>query len=125
MVNRELEIKEIKQVIQDYKDSCFNKNPEKLKSLFHPQAIMVGYLKDQLIYGTPEPFINDIANNPSMAESGVDFKSEIKLIEVAGKTATVIYEETGFFGEVDFSNFFHLLKGDEGWKIVCKAFTSI
>lgn len=110
-------------VIEQYIDGTFNGDGKALRTCFHPKAVMNGYLDGQLIMGGPEPFFEQIENNPSMAEGGAPYKGEITAVEVVGNVADVTLKETGFAGTMNFTDFFHLLKEDE-WKIICKTFTN-
>jgi hypothetical protein len=85
---------------------------------------MNGHVNAQLILGTPEPFFDGIKNNPSMVDAGTPFKGEITWIDVTGSVASAILKETGFGEGLAFTNYFHLIKDDEEWKIITKTFTT-
>ena len=85
---------------------------------------MNGYLNDQLVLGDPEPFFLEIENNPSMAEGGAPYQGEITSVDVAGNVASVTVKETGFAGTMSFTDYFHLIKVDDEWKIFSKTFTT-
>lgn len=118
------EFEEVRQVIQQYIDGSYSADVNMLRKIFHSKALMSGYLQGQLMIGSPEPFLNDIEKHPSMAESGVPYKAEIKSIDVVGQIASVTLIERGFLGTMNFTNFFHLLKERGEWKIMSKTFTS-
>ncbi len=86
---------------------------------------MAGYLGDELMVGTPEPFFSDLGGHPSMAESGAPYKAAIEDVHVAGRIASARVEESGFFEATSFVNYFHLLKAEGEWKIVSKAFQTV
>ena len=69
----------------------------------------LGRLDGQLIEGTPEPFFNDLASQPSLRDSGADYKASIESIHVTGNVASAVLRETGF-GPFSFTDYFHLLK---------------
>jgi len=114
----------VRKTIQQYIDGSYSGDVEKLRSTFHPKALMSGYLQGQLLIGDPEPFFADMEKNPSMSETGVPYKAEIESINVAGQVASVTLLETGFFRGMNFTNYFHLLKDEGEWKIISKTFTS-
>ena len=124
MAKTESEVAAVRQVLQQYIDGSYSGSVDTLRKAFHSKALMAGYLQDQLVIGTPEPFFADVEKNPSMAESGAPYKAEIKSIDVAGQIASAILVETGFFGVLSFTDYFHLLKEHGEWKIISKTFTS-
>jgi ketosteroid isomerase-like protein len=115
----------VRAVLDSYAEAVYRADVESLKSLFHPAAVMNGYLGADLLVGTPEPFLADIGGRPSMAESGAAFKTEWTAVHVSGRTATATLEENGFFGGGHFVNYFHLLLDGGEWKIVSKTFESL
>ena len=66
-MNNHAETLQVKQVMQNYMDGSFQANIEKLKSAFHANAVMNGYLGPECVLATPAAFIDDIASAPSMA----------------------------------------------------------
>ena len=124
MTKIESEVEVVRQVVQRYIDGSYSGSVDTLRKVFHPNALMAGYLQGQLVIGTPDPFFADIEKHPSMAGSGAPYKAEIKFVDVAGQIASVILVETGFFGVLSFTDYFHLLKEHGEWKIISKTFTS-
>jgi len=124
MGKSESEVEAVRHAIQQYIDGSYSGSVDTLRKVFHTKASMAGYLQGQLVIGTPGPFFADIEKHPPMAESGAPYKAEIKSVDVAGQIATVILVETGFFGVINFTDYFHLLKEHGEWKIISKTFTS-
>jgi len=116
--------KAVREVVEQYIQGTYTGDGQALRDCFHPDAVMNGYLNDQLLAGTPEPFFNEIENNPSMAEGGAPYKGEIVSVDIAGKVASVTVKETGFAGEMAFTDYFHLIKDNDVWKIISKTFTT-
>lgn len=81
-------------------------------------------MNGQQLTGTPEPFFNDIANNPFMADAGAPYHGEIVTVDITGMVASVTLKETGFAGGMAFTDYFHLIKADGAWKIISKTFTT-
>ncbi len=122
MANSEEEA--VRKVVQQYVDGTYQGDVKALRDCFHPKAVMNGYLQDQLLVGGPEPFFENIENNPSMAEAGAPYKGEITFVDVVGNVASVTIKETGFGGDMAFTDYFHLLKEQGEWKIISKTFTT-
>ncbi len=112
------------EVVQKYIDGTYQGDVSALRECFHSKAVMNGYLNDQLVLGDPEPFFLEIENNPSMAEGGAPYQGEIASVDVAGNVASITVKETGFAGTMSFTDYFHLIKVDEEWKIFSKTFTT-
>jgi hypothetical protein len=122
MVNTEKDL--VREVLQKYIDGTYQGDVTALRGCFHSKAVMNGYLNDQLLLGDPEPFFQEIGNNPSMAEGGAPYKGEIVSIDVVGNVASATIKETGFGGSMAFTDYFHLLKEGGQWKIISKTFTT-
>jgi hypothetical protein len=112
----------VRAVLERYCDATYRADVEGLRSTFHPEALMAGYLGDELIVGSPESFFADIGSHPSMATTGVPYKADIADVHVAGRVASARVEESGFFGQASFVNYFQLLKAGGDWTIVSKTF---
>lgn len=121
----EKDVSAVREVMERYVDATFRADVDALRTIFHPGASMTGYLGDDLLVGTPEPFFVDIGTRPSMAEAAAPYKAEITSIQVSGRAATATLAESGFFGVMRFVNYFHLLNVDGDWKIISKTFASL
>lgn len=119
-----LEKEAVREIVQKYIDGTYKGDVQALRDCFHPKAVMNGYLQDQLLLGGPEPFFENIKNNPSMAEAGAPYKGEITSVDVVGNVASVSIKEKGFAGSMAFTDFFHLIKEQGIWKIISKTFTT-
>ncbi len=115
----------VRAVMERYVEAAYGADIQTLRSLFHPVAVMSGYLGDTLLAGSPEPFLADVGGRPSMESTGAPYKADILDIHASSLTASLRLEETGFFGVASFVNYFHLLKVEEEWKIVSKTFQSV
>lgn len=124
-MNNHAETLLVKQVMQNYMDGTFQADIEKLKSAFHPNAVMNGYLGPDCVLATPSVFVEDIASAPSMASQGDAYQAEIESIRIEGNVAAVVVSETGFRGAATLVDFFHLIKTDGEWKIISKLFTTL
>ena len=115
----------VRAVMERYVEAVYRADVDTLRGLFHPAAVMSGYLGDALLAGSPEPFLLDVGGRPSMQSTGAPYTSQILDVHASSRTASLRLEETGFFGAFSFVNYFHLLKVEDGWKIVAKTFESV
>jgi hypothetical protein len=115
----------VRAVMERYVEAVYRADVDTLKDLFHPQAVMTGYLGDDLLIGGPAPFLADLAGRPSMAESNHPYEATISGVEVVSRAATATLVEHGFFGTHSFVNYYHLLLIDGEWRILSKNFSSM
>lgn len=119
------QVEQIREVLERYMEGTYTANIPMLESVFHKEARMVGYLGDQLLIGTPAPFIEDMGSQPSMKELGHNYQAEVQDLEVNGNVARASVHETGFRGNGELIDHFHLLYENGEWKIISKTFTTI
>ena len=124
-MNSHTETKKIKEVIRNYTEGTFEADAAKLKKVFHPKAVMNGFLGGAVVLATPRVFIEDMTSAPSMATEKDPYSAEIESVRIEGDVADVILSETGFKGSGKLVNFFHMIKDDGEWKIISKLFTTI
>ena len=117
--------KEIETLLGDYFAAVSAADIGTLKTIFHENASMYGSLGNDAVIGTPEIFFSDLAGKPSMKSQGVDCRMVIKNISVCGRTAQASIFVDNFFGAFQIKDFFHLLKLDGKWRILCKTFTTL
>lgn len=107
-------------VAQYYQSLCMS-DPNGVRSVFHPNARITGYLPDGLHEMTVEDFAGFVqSQQPSPAESGAESMLEILSVEVAGHTAAVRLRES-YLGMV-FLDTFGMLHVDGQWLIYNKLF---
>jgi hypothetical protein len=107
----------IRESIAHYIEGMRTHDVERLKQAFHEQAILCGYLGDDLIAAPIAALYDWAAGNPAPSVSGEPFACEILDIRVTRRVATVTLRETGHDTVVDH---FHMLKVGERWWIVSK-----
>lgn len=123
MASQTQDARDVREVAARYVDAVYRGDLAALRKCFHPCASMSGYLGEELLTGGPERFFEDIGDTPSMESTGAPYVAETVSIEVVGDAASVRIDETGFFGSLSFSNWFHLIKDEGGeWRIVSKLF---
>ena len=108
----------IREAITFYAEGMRTGDVETLKRGFHEQAILCGYLGDDLIAGPIAELYDWVAANPAPAATGDPFSCETLGIEMTGRVATARVRESDHHGVV--IDHFHLLKVGERWSIVSK-----
>jgi hypothetical protein len=108
----------IREAIAYYADGMRTGDVETLQRGFHQQAILCGYLGDDLIAGPIVELYGWVQANPAPAATGDPFKCEVLEIAVTGRVATATVRETDRHGSV--IDYFHLLKIGDRWSIVSK-----
>jgi hypothetical protein len=103
----------IRAAIADYAEGMRTHNVGVLKRAFHEQAIMCGYLGDDLIAGPIANLYEYVDSNPAPPEHSCD----VLAIEVTGRVASASVRELYHDTAIDY---FHLLKIGDRWWIVSK-----
>lgn len=112
---------EVRAVIQEYIDACAVGDVTRLQAIFHPDALMSGYMLGDYLMGSPAPFFEIVEQQPAPADSGADYQAVIENIEVSGPVATATLREQGYLG-MNFTDFFHLAHVHGKWQIISKTF---
>lgn len=120
-MGRTTETEQARAVIQEYVDACRAGSVERLRAIFHEDALMSGYMMGKYLMGSPEPFFQAVEKPPPGVAPGGDYKGEITSVEVSGPVASITLRETGFMG-VNFTDYFHLARVNGDWKIISKTF---
>ena len=108
----------IREAVQHYVEGMRTHKVDGLKQGFHQQAILCGYLGDDLIAAPIAALYDWVAANPAPAATGDPFSCETLGIELTGRVATARVRESDAHGVV--IDHFHLLKVGERWSIVSK-----
>jgi hypothetical protein len=108
----------IREAIAHYADGMRTGNVETLKRAFHEQAILCGYLGDELIAAPIAALYDWVGANPAPAATGELFDCEVLEIEVTNRVAAATVRETDHHGTV--IDHFHVLKVSERWWIISK-----
>ncbi len=95
------QIEAVYEVLERYMEGTYTADIPMLESVFHQEARMTGYLGDQLIMGTPAPFLEDMASQASMKEQGQEYRADIRNVEVNGNVASATVHERGFRGSAE------------------------
>ena len=104
----------IREAINYYAEGMGAAKVEILKEAFHRQAILCGYLDDEMIAAPIEGLYDWVSSNPAPEV----FNLSILTIEVTGRVAVAKVRETDSHGDV--IDYFHFLKDGDRWWIVSK-----
>lgn len=108
----------IRGAIAYYVEGMRTHDVETLRRGFHQQAILCGYLGDDLIAGPIGALYDWARANPAPAATGDPFACEILGIEATGRVATATVRESDAHGTV--IDYLHLLRIGDTWSIVSK-----
>ena len=116
------DVAEIERVLMAYVESYIQADVEALRDVFAHDAVMYGYVGDRLVEATPAIFIENVGKAPAIASTDAFPRYDIGDVQIRGHAASVTIQEYDF-GGLNFTDFMHLLKRDDGWKIVSKTFS--
>ena len=113
----------IVKTMQYYIDGSQAGNSELMRPGFHPDATIVGYAGDNLLFGPIQQLFDWIDGNGPAPDIEPSFAS----IEILETIAIVRLEVKQWSGKlagsgVHMSDLFNLIKTDEGWKVSQKLF---
>lgn len=107
----------IARTIQHYVDGGKYGRTDEMKTAFHPDATIFGYIGDELFGGPIQKLFAWNDQNGAAAE----LQPQIAGIDIEGTIATVRLELDNWSGH-KFTDMFTLLKTDGEWKILSKVF---
>jgi hypothetical protein len=110
-------------VLQMYNDGSRAGNSELMRPAFHPDAKLVGYVGDTLLFSPSQVLFDWIDTNGPAPDIEPSFAS----IDILDSIAVVRLEVKQWSGKnagsgVHMSDLFTLLKTEDGWKISQKMF---
>jgi hypothetical protein len=108
--------------ISAYVEACRTGDVETLVRLFAENALMWGFYQGEYYIGSPQPFYDEVRDNPCPVDTGIVYIGAISGVEQHGDIAQATLKEQGFLG-ADFTNLFQLACIDGSWLIVSKAYT--
>jgi hypothetical protein len=108
----------IRETINHYSEGMRMADADTLRKAFHEQAILCGYIGDEMIAAPIEGLYDWVESNSVPAA----YNCEILGIEITNRVAAAKIRETDLHG--DAIDYFHLLKVGETWSIVSKVWDS-
>lgn len=88
------------------------------KDLFVDEAVLFGYLDGKLEHGSIEQFYHNV----DTVSAGNNFKARIDIVSVEETVAVVRVLEEKWGDRIDFTDYLLLLKINNEWKCVAKAY---
>lgn len=88
------------------------------RELFIDEAVLFGYLDGKPEHGSIEQFYRNVDS----VAAGDRFKARIDVVAVEETLAVVRVLEEGWGGRIDFTDYLLLLKIDDEWRCVAKAY---
>ena len=112
------EYKAVENAAMKFVKSVAEGNSSYAKDLFVDEAVLFGYLDGKLEHGSIEQFYHNV----DTVSAGCDIKARIDIISVEETVAVVRVLEEKWGGRIDFTDYLLLLKINNEWKCVAKAY---
>ena len=112
------EYQAVEEAAMKFVKSVAEGNSKYAKELFIDEAVLFGYLDDELEHGSIEQFYRNV----DTVWAGDNFKARIDVLMVEETLAAVRVLEEGWGGRIDSTDVLLLLKMDGQWKCVAKAY---
>jgi Putative lumazine-binding len=106
-MNRSTDEHGIRAAITFYIEGMRTGNVEVLRQGFHQQAILCGYLRDEIIPAPIKGLYDWVNANPAPVTTGEAFDCVVLSLEISGRVASAKVRETHEGAVIDY---FHLLK---------------
>jgi len=117
------ESKELKMIITDYFDGIFYGDIEKLKAVFHPDALLAGDVKKESYFKKVDEYLDVVKLRQSPNEMGGKNKMKIISLEILNTIAFAKLHVPMF--DYNYYDYITFCKFDGKWVIVNKAFTHV
>ena len=118
------ELDSIIKTVDKYGIGITNGDIELMRSVFHPKAMMYGRSGDDVTIVEIEGLFGYVASQTPPVVSGEQHRCIIKSVDIAGNCASAEVLQENCYG-VNYINYFQLLKVEEKWLIVSKAYDVI
>lgn len=110
--------KAVEEAARKFVRSVAEGNSAYAKELFVDEAVLFGYLDGKLERGS----ISQFYHNVDTVGAGEDFTARIDVVALEETVAVVRVLEEKWGGRIDFTDYLLLLKIDNEWKCVAKAY---
>lgn len=125
MKTQAVDTQEIRKLMEDYYNSVYNADVERLRSMFHEKAVIIGHAGNMFMSGTPEPLFRRIASQPSSLSRGAVCSAAYVELKILGNSAEARTYTSGYYGSSTVEDYFEMVKEDGRWKIICKIINSV
>lgn len=112
------EYKAVENAAMKFVKSVAEGNSSYAKDLFVDEAVLFGYLDGKLEHGSIEQFYHNV----DTVSTGNNFKARIDIVSVEETVAVVRVLEEKWGDRIDFTDYLLLLKINNEWKCVAKAY---
>lgn len=112
------EYKAVENAAMKFVKSVAEGNSSYAKDLFIDEAVLFGYLDGKLEHGSIEQFYHNV----DTVSAGNNFKARIDIVSVEETVAVVRVLEEKWGDRIDFTDYLLLLKINNEWKCVAKAY---
>lgn len=112
------EYKAVENAAMKFVKSVAEGNSSYAKDLFVDEAVLFGYLDGKLEHGSIEQFYHNV----DTVSAGNNFKARIDIVSVEETVAVVRVLEEKWGDKIDFTDYLLLLKINNEWKCVAKAY---
>ena len=112
------EYKAVENAAMKFVKSVAEGNSSYAKDLFVDEAVLFGYLDGKLEHGSIEQFYHNV----DTVSAGNNFKARIDIVSVDETVAVVRVLEEKWGDRIDFTDYLLLLKINNEWKCVAKAY---
>lgn len=112
------EYKAVEDAAMKFVKSVAEGNSSYAKDLFVDEAVLFGYLDGKLEHGSIEQFYHNV----DTVSAGNNFKARIDIVSVEETVAVVRVLEEKWGDRIDFTDYLLLLKINNEWKCVAKAY---
>jgi len=114
---------EIHELVDRYFASLFDGDVERLRSTFHPGAILSGEVKGAPYYRKLDEYLDAVKNRQSPKALGETYGMELLSVEVQGPIAFV-KTHSPMLG-YNYCDFLSLVRHEGRWVIAAKIFTHV
>ena len=112
------EYKAVENAAMKFVKSVAEGNSSYAKDLFVDEAVLFGYLDGKLEHGSIEQFYHNV----DTVSAANNFKARIDIVSVEETVAVVRVLEEKWGDRIDFTDYLLLLKINNEWKCVAKAY---
>lgn len=113
------EYKAVENAAMKFVKSVAEGNSSYAKDLFVDEAVLFGYLDGKLEHGSIEQFYHNV---DTVSAGNNNFKARIDIVSVEETVAVVRVLEEKWGDRIDFTDYLLLLKINNEWKCVAKAY---
>ena len=112
------EYENVEKAAQKFVKSVAEGNSKYARELFIDEAVLFGYLDGNLEHGSIEQFYDNV----NSVAAGDEFNARVDVLLLEETLTVVRVLEENWGGRIDFTDVLLMLKMDDEWKAVAKAY---